>query len=75
MEIIHKPVLLNQCLEYLSPVGEPYENNGLMIDSTLGEGGHTEAFLKHYKNLRIIGLDADPNIQARAKKRLSVFFF
>ena len=73
MEIIHKPVLLNQCLEYLSPVGEPYENNGLMIDSTLGEGGHTEAFLKHYKNLRIIGLDADPNIQARAKKRLSVF--
>ena len=48
MEIVHTPVLLNECLEWLSPVGEPYENHALMIDSTLGEGGHTYNFLSKY---------------------------
>lgn len=73
MEIVHTPVLLNECLEYLSPEGEKYENHAVMIDSTLGEGGHTYNFLKKYKNLEIIGLDADSVIQSRAKERLSEF--
>lgn len=73
MEIVHTPVLLNECLELLSPVGEPYENNAVMVDSTLGEGGHTFNFLSKYKNLSVIGIDADSRIQARAKERLSVF--
>ena len=73
MEIIHTPVLLKECLEYLSPVGEPYESKALMIDSTLGEGGHTYNFLSKYKNLSIVGLDADCVIQAKAKERLSEF--
>ncbi len=73
MEIVHTPVLLNECLEWLSPVGESYENHALMIDSTLGEGGHTFNFLSKYKNLEIIGLDADSVIQQRAKMRLEEF--
>jgi len=73
MEIVHTPVLLNECLDYLSPVGEPFENDAYMIDSTLGEGGHSNAFLSKYSGLHIIGLDADKNIQARAKERLSKF--
>ena len=73
MEIVHTPVLLNECLELLSPVGEPFEKNALMIDSTLGEGGHTYNFLKNYPTLNIIGLDADSVIQARAKERLAEF--
>ncbi len=73
MEIIHTPVLLQETLQYLSPVGEPFEQDCLMIDSTTGEGGHSEAFLKQYSNLRIIGLDADLKIQARAKERLGCF--
>lgn len=73
MEIVHTPVLLNECLQYLSPVGEPYENKALMIDSTLGEGGHTYNFLSKYKNLSIIGLDADSVIQAKARERLAEF--
>ena len=73
MEIVHTPVLLNECLTYLSPVGEPYEKNAVMIDSTLGEGGHTYNFLKKYPGLLVIGLDADKVIQARAKERLSEF--
>ena len=73
MEIVHTPVLLNECLTYLSPVGEPYEKNAVMIDSTLGEGGHAYNFLKKYPGLFVIGLDADKVIQARAKERLSEF--
>ncbi|MBQ0166629.1 MAG: 16S rRNA (cytosine(1402)-N(4))-methyltransferase RsmH [Treponema sp.] len=73
MEIIHTPVLLQETLRYLSPVGEPFENSAVMIDSTLGEGGHSEAFLTKFNNLRIIGLDADSKIQARAKERLACF--
>ena len=73
MEIVHKPVLLKECLHYLSPIGEPYENRAVMIDSTLGEGGHTYNFLSKYPNLSVIGLDADKYIQARAKERLLVF--
>lgn len=73
MEIVHTPVLLKECLEWLSPVGEPFENHAVMIDSTLGEGGHTFNFLTQYPGLEVIGLDADSVIQARAKERLSVF--
>lgn len=73
MEIIHTPVLLNECLEYLSPIGETFEKNAFMIDSTLGEGGHTYNFLSKYPDLRILGLDADCVIQAKAKERLCGF--
>ena len=73
MKIVHTPVLLKECLDYLSPVGEAYENNALMIDSTLGEGGHTFNFLSTYPNLSIIGVDADKSIQAKARERLAQF--
>ena len=73
MEIIHTSVLLNETLEWLSPENESFVDNAFMVDSTLGEGGHSFAFLNRYKNLRIIGLDADQKIQARAKERLSCF--
>lgn len=73
MKIVHTPVLLNECLDFLSPLGESFEKDALMIDSTLGEGGHSFNFLSKYKNLKIIGLDADSNIQAKAKVRLAEF--
>lgn len=73
MEIIHTSVLLNETLEWLSPENESFADNAFMVDSTLGEGGHSFAFLSRYKNLQIIGLDADQKIQARAKERLSCF--
>ena len=73
MEIVHTPVLLNECLELLSPMGEAYSSDALMIDSTLGEGGHSFNFLTKYPSLNIIGLDADAVIQARARERLAPF--
>ena len=73
MEIVHTPVLLNECLDYLSPVGEPYENDAFMVDSTLGEGGHSFNFLSRYPGLHVTGIDADTVIQARARERLAQF--
>lgn len=73
MKIAHTPVLLNECLDLLSPLGESYEAKALMIDSTLGEGGHTYNFLTKYPNLSVIGVDADSVIQAKARERLSEF--
>ena len=73
MEVIHTPVLLKPCLEYLSPAGEPYENSAWMVDSTLGEGGHSNAFLSNFPTLNIIGIDADSVIQSRARERLAPY--
>ncbi len=69
MEIIHTSVLLQETLDLLAPETP----NSLMIDGTLGEGGHTEAFLVAFPDLRVIGIDADVRIQERARERLSPF--
>lgn len=68
-EYVHTPVMLKESLEALSPAGE----DDWMVDCTLGEGGHSEAFLKQFPRLNIIGLDADSLIIERAKKRLAPF--
>lgn len=69
MDFVHTPVLLQECLQFLTPELP----NPLLIDGTLGEGGHTEAFLHSFPQLRAIGIDADPAIQAKAKVRLAPF--
>jgi 16S rRNA (cytosine1402-N4)-methyltransferase len=44
-----------------------------MVDATLGEGGHSFAFLSRFPGLRILGIDADREIQQAARERLAVF--
>lgn len=69
MNIVHTPVLLQECLNFLTPeTKEP-----LLIDATLGEGGHSEAFLNRFPQLTVIGIDADSAIQAKARERLKGF--
>lgn len=55
--------------EYLQPASE----NELVIDATLGEGGHAELFLSKSPTLRLVGTDADRDILDSAEKRLSKF--
>lgn len=69
MEIVHTSVLLKETLTLLAPE----RPDALMVDGTLGEGGHTEAFLEAWHELRVIGVDADVHIQARARERLAPF--
>jgi len=44
-----------------------------MVDLTLGEGGHSHAFLSRFPDLSVVGVDADGDIQAVAARRLSGF--
>lgn len=68
---LHEPVMLDRCIELLAPAIE--DRDAIMIDCTLGLGGHTESFLNRFPNLRVIGLDRDPNALELAKQRLASF--
>ncbi|MCK5675217.1 MAG: 16S rRNA (cytosine(1402)-N(4))-methyltransferase RsmH [Spirochaetales bacterium] len=67
MDISHRSVLKEEVLELLAP----RTSGELLIDCTLGEGGHSEYFLSSFADLKIVGLDADTNIQSIARKRLA----
>jgi 16S rRNA (cytosine1402-N4)-methyltransferase len=69
MRIAHTPVLLEETVRYLAPRGE----GELMVDATLGEGGHSHAFLSRFGDLRILGIDADREVQDLARERLGEF--
>jgi 16S rRNA (cytosine1402-N4)-methyltransferase len=69
MEAIHTPVLLEETLKYLAP----RKDGELMVDATVGEGGHSQAFLNNFPKLRIIGVDADSEILKTARERLGPF--
>ena len=62
-QIIHKPVMINEVLSFIP------ENSNIVVDSTLGEGGHTKAMLD--LNLEVYGFERDKNILEIAKKRLA----
>ena len=61
--------MLEEVLSFLVP----QRADELMLDCTLGEGGHAEAFLARYPGISYVGIDADPAIQAKARERLSPF--
>ncbi len=68
---LHQPVMLQRCLDLLQPgiTG----NSPVVIDATLGLGGHTEALLSAHSNLTVIGLDRDPVALEMASERLAKF--
>jgi 16S rRNA (cytosine1402-N4)-methyltransferase len=67
--IAHIPVLLEETLRYLAPRGE----GEFMVDATLGEGGHSQAFLSRFGDLSILGIDADRGALEKARERLGEF--
>lgn len=64
----HTPVLAARCVELLAPAA-----TGVVVDATLGLGGHTEALLTAYPELTVIGVDRDPEALALAVARLAPF--
>ena len=67
-ENIHSSVLLNESLTVLN-----LQENDLLIDATLGMGGHSEAVLEAGEGVRVIGIDQDKNALLLANKRLEKF--
>ena len=67
----HTPVLLHRISELLEPaISVP---GALLVDATLGLGGHAAHLLAAHPQLRLIGLDRDPNALTMAATRLSEF--
>ncbi|MHB1171072.1 MAG: 16S rRNA (cytosine(1402)-N(4))-methyltransferase RsmH [Lacisediminihabitans sp.] len=68
---IHTPVMLERTVELLSPaLSHP---GAVLVDTTLGMGGHAEAFLLRFPGLVAVGLDRDTDALAIARERLAPF--
>ena len=68
---LHDPVLLQRTLDVLGPALEG--RKAVLVDGTLGLGGHSEAFLERFPELVLVGIDRDPNALRLAGERLERF--
>lgn len=59
----HEPVMLREAVEWIAPTP-----GRLIVDGTLGGGGHSEALVQ--AGARVIALDQDPEALAHAKARI-----
>jgi 16S rRNA (cytosine1402-N4)-methyltransferase len=69
---LHIPVALNRCVALLAPAIEK-SDSPIVIDATLGMGGHTRALLETFPSLRVIAFDRDTAAIAIAKENLLDF--
>lgn len=70
----HVPVLLDRVVSLLAPA---LERDGVdrtvLVDCTLGLGGHSEAVLERCPHARVIGIDRDPQALAMSRERLAPY--
>jgi 16S rRNA (cytosine1402-N4)-methyltransferase len=67
----HVPVLLPRVAELLGPALAV--RPAVLVDATLGLGGHAAALLAAHPRLTLVGLDRDPEALALAGRRLVAF--
>ena len=65
-EWIHRPVLLEECVEALN-----IRPDGVYLDGTLGRGGHSEQIVKRLASGRLICVDRDQAALDAARERLA----
>ncbi|MEI7539930.1 MAG: 16S rRNA (cytosine(1402)-N(4))-methyltransferase RsmH [Actinomycetes bacterium] len=70
--IAHVSVMRDRCIELLTPSIES-SSNPVVVDATLGFGGHTQALLEKFPKLTVIGIDRDSDAIAAATQRLAPF--
>ena len=68
----HISVMRDTCVDLLTPAINKSETP-VVVDATLGLGGHSEALLKSNPNLVLIGIDRDLDAIVKAKNRLAKF--
>ncbi|MBI4940393.1 MAG: 16S rRNA (cytosine(1402)-N(4))-methyltransferase RsmH [Actinobacteria bacterium] len=67
----HVPVLRDRCVALLAPaLSEP---GAVVVDGTLGMGGHSEALLEACPQAVLVGIDRDPDALELAGRRLAPF--
>ncbi|HZI96581.1 MAG TPA: 16S rRNA (cytosine(1402)-N(4))-methyltransferase RsmH [Actinomycetales bacterium] len=67
----HTPVLLERCVALLAPALA--DDGAVVVDATLGLGGHSEALLERCPAARLVGIDRDPQAIELAGRRLAPF--
>jgi 16S rRNA (cytosine1402-N4)-methyltransferase len=67
-EFVHLPVLVDRVVELFAPIPA-----GVVIDTTVGGGGHAAAIVEAHPHLRVLGLDQDADALAAAAQRLEPF--
>ncbi len=65
VDTYHVPVLVDRIVELVGA------GRGVLIDATLGGGGHAEAVLRAHEQVRVLGIDRDPEARAAATQRLA----
>ena len=64
----HTPVMVDEVVELFGPVPA-----GVLVDATVGGGGHAEAILTAHDHLSLLGLDRDEDALAASSERLAGF--
>jgi 16S rRNA (cytosine1402-N4)-methyltransferase len=67
-DFIHIPVMADRIVEIFRPVPE-----GVLVDATVGGGGHARLLLEARPDLRLVGIDRDPAALAAAAEALAPF--
>ncbi len=67
-KIPHIPVLYKEVLDYFSSI-----KDGIIIDCTLGYGGHSSMILEANENIKLIGIDQDIEAIDFSTKRVAKF--
>ena len=68
--------MLDRCIALLSPSIEKSlakKNQPVVIDATLGLGGHTHELLSRFPQLKVIGIDRDKSAIEKTEARLKEF--
>ena len=65
----HNPVLLNRCIELLSPALQT--DGAVLVDATVGMGGHSAGLLEACPTARLVGIDRDPDALRLARRHLA----
>lgn len=72
----HVPVFLERTIELFKPVVEAAveaDRIPVIVDGTLGLGGHTSHLLAEFDSLHVLGVDRDPTALEMATRRLTAF--
>src|SRR3954451_2297443 len=69
----HVPVLADRVLALLAPAIAGREDGAVVVDAAVGLGGHAAALLNAHPQVRVIGLDRDPQALAACEARLAAF--
>ena len=69
----HVPVMRDRMGDLLRPAVDAFGGGAVIVDGTLGAGGHTEYFLSEFPAVTVIGIDRDGAALEQATGRLEKF--